>query len=121
LGSRETERGAKRFLASFVVRAAPFALLLGSRKTERGAERFLASFVVRAAPFALLRNSPALLSRSPARKAWVRLVLCLEVRPRFCGLASVGRDPLRLALFDLGLLLTLVHLGHWDSTARGCS
>ena len=39
------------------------------------------------------------------------------VRPRFCGLASVGRDPLRLALFDLGLLLPFVHLGHWDSTA----
>jgi hypothetical protein len=69
LGSRKTERGAERFLASFVVRAAPFALLLGSRKTERGAERFLASFVVRAAPFALLLGSPA-------TKAWVGLIWC---------------------------------------------
>jgi hypothetical protein len=55
--SRKTERGAKHFLAGFVVRAAPFALLGNSRKTERGAKQFLAGFVVRAAPFALLGNS----------------------------------------------------------------
>ena len=55
--SRKTERGAMQFLTSLVVRAAPFALLRNSRKTERGAMQFLTSLVVRAAPFALLRNS----------------------------------------------------------------
>ncbi len=53
--TRKTERGAKQFLARFVVRAAPFALLRNTRKTERGAKQFLACFVVRAAPFALLK------------------------------------------------------------------
>ncbi len=37
------------------------SLLRNSRKTERGAERFLAHFVVRAAPFALLKEAVALL------------------------------------------------------------
>ena len=39
------------------------------------------------------------------------------VGKRLCGLASVGRDPLRLALFELGLLLPVVHLVHRNSTA----
>ena len=55
--SRKTECGAKQFPASCVVRAAPFALLTNSRKTECGAKQFPASCVVRAAPFALLTNS----------------------------------------------------------------
>ena len=38
--SRKTERGAKQLLASFVVRAAPFALLRKSRKTEARAVYF---------------------------------------------------------------------------------
>jgi hypothetical protein len=50
---RKTECSAKQFLACFVVRAAPFALLRNSRKTECGAKQFLVCFVVRAAPFAL--------------------------------------------------------------------
>ena len=66
--SRKTERGAKQFLACFVVRAAPFALLRNSRKTERGAKQFLACFVVRAAPFALLKFLLRERSRNDARR-----------------------------------------------------
>ena len=72
--SRKTECGAKQFLACLVVRAAPFALLRNSRKTERGAKQFLACLVVRAAPFALLRNS-----RKTERGA-KQFLACLVVR-----------------------------------------
>jgi peroxiredoxin len=52
--SRKTERVAKRFFLSPVVRAAPFSLPANSRKTERVARPFSVSLVVRAASFALL-------------------------------------------------------------------
>jgi hypothetical protein len=57
------------------------------------------------------------LTNSPAGRARVcPFFLHRAGDTRFCGLANVGRDPLWLALLELGLLLPFVHLGHRNNT-----
>jgi hypothetical protein len=58
-----------------------------------------------------------LLSQSRTTKARVSLFFRVEAQPRFCGLASVGRDPLWWALVGVGPRLPYVHLGHWVARA----
>ncbi len=93
--SRKTERGAKRFVARLVVRAAPFGLLSDTRKTECGAKRFLARLVLRAAPFALLGRArePAVFSpRASARECTGS-----GPGPSRCPPVACGHTPRRCA------------------------
>ena len=101
-------RPIRKFLFGLGPHPAACALLRNSRTTDSPQGRPIRKLLFGLGPHSA---ACALLGNSPAGKGRVSLFFLRRAGgTRLCGLASVRRDPWRLALFELGLLWPFVHL-----------